>query len=207
MVQEATLETQFTPAELHTFRNPRELHFFLSDDPDLCLSIKFFISTLDHLTSQRAYTSAREDILERYPDSGMLSYDQAKRRVSNLSGLVTWKHDMCVESCVAFAGPFAGLEECPLCHEPHYNQEKLRKSGGKTKVPRKAFTTFPLGPQLQARWKSPEMAGSMSYRRKKTQELLQKRARGEDYVYDDVFCGWTTWTPLKLVKSRTTIQS
>ena len=189
MVREATLEMQFGSADLALFRNPRKLGFSLSDDLDLRLSIKFFISTLDHLTSQRGYASSREDILERYPDSQILSYDQVKRRVSNLSGVLTWKNDMCIDSCVAFTGPFAHLEDCPICSKPRYNQEKLRKSGGKKKVPQKVFTTFPLGPQLQARWRSPHMAQSMSYRREKTQDLLQKRTLGDDYIFDDIFCG------------------
>ena len=189
MIQEATLETQFTSADLALLRNPHELGFSPSDDLDLRLSIKFFISTLDHLTSQRGYVSAREDILERYPDSQMLSYDQVKRRVSNLSGVLTWKHDMCIDSCAAFTGPFAHLEECPICQQPRYDQEKLRKSNGKKRVPRKRFATIPLGPQLQARWRNPEMAKSMSYRREKTRDLLGKRTRGEDFIFDDILCG------------------
>ncbi|KAF9646246.1 hypothetical protein BDM02DRAFT_3130490 [Thelephora ganbajun] len=66
----------------------------------------------------------------------MLSYDQVKRRVSELSGLVTWKHHMCVNSCVGFTGPFADLEECPhpRCHQPRYDQDELRKSNGKRKT-------------------------------------------------------------------------
>ena len=189
MIEEATLASQFSPAELQAFKKPQEIQFSPSDDPDLRLSIKFFISSLDHPSSQKHYASSREDIQERYPDSEMLSYDQVKRRVSNLSGVITWKHDMCIDSCAAFTGPFAHLEECPLCHEPRYNEEELRKSNGKTKIPRKAFTTFPAGPQLQAHWRSPEMAQQMLYRWDKTRELLQKRDRGEDYVYDDIFCG------------------
>jgi hypothetical protein len=118
----------------------------------------------------------------------MLSYDQAKRRVSNLSGVVSWKHHMCVDSCVGFTGPFANLEACPRCFQPRYDVDEYRKSGGKKKVPRKVFTTFPLGPQLQARWKSPEMAQKMSYRRSKTQEELD-RERDDTYVFDDIFCG------------------
>ena len=164
MVWEATLDTQFSRTELDSFRNPQESHISLSDDPDLRLSMKFFMLTLDHLTSQRAYTEACEDILERYPDSGILSYDQVKRRVSNLSGVYTWKHDMCIDSCAAFAGPFAHLDQCPLCGEYRYDQKHLRKS--KKKVPQKVFTTFPLGPQLQARWRNPQMAEKMLYRLK-----------------------------------------
>ena len=96
---------------------------------------------------------------------------------------------MCINSCAAFTGPFAHLERCPLCCEHRYDQERLRKSNGKNKIPRKVFTTFPLGPQLQARWRNAQMAEKMRYRRHKTRELLQKRACGEDYIYDDILCG------------------
>ena len=189
MVREATLTTQFSPAELHSLENPRPLELSPSDDPDLLLSIKSFISTLDHTTSQEGYADIRDIILERYPKSGMLSYDRVKRRVSNLSGVHTWKHDMCIDSCAAFTGPFATLENCPQCGKSRYDPEILKKSDGKKKVYRKQCTTFPLGPQYQARWKDPRMAEKMFYRRDKTRELLEKRTKGEDYVYDDILCG------------------
>ena len=189
MIEEATLESQLSPAELHAFRNPQALCFSPSDDKYLQLSIAFYISGLDHNSSQRHYTSSRESIQKTFPDSEMLSYDQVKRRVSKLSGVVTLKHDMCIDSCAAFTGPFAHLEDCPRCHKPRYDEEELRRSDGKKKVPRKVFTTFPIGPQLQARWSSPETARQMLYRQDKTRDLLQKRNRGEDYVFDDVFCG------------------
>jgi len=189
MVEEATLESQFSKADLHAFQNPQEIRSSPSDDPDLHLSISFYISTLDHAQSQNSYTAAREDILKRFPESKMLLYDQVKRYASNISGVVTWKEDMCVNSCAAFTGPFARLEECPLCHKHRYDQEELRKSNGKKKVPRKVFTTLPAGPQLQACWISPHMAQQMLYRRDKTRDLLQQRARGEISDYDDIFCG------------------
>ncbi|KAF9649674.1 hypothetical protein BDM02DRAFT_3094272, partial [Thelephora ganbajun] len=81
--------------------------------------------------------------------------------VSNLSGVVTWKHNMCIDSCTAFTGPFAHPEKCPCCHKPQYNKEELRKSNSKNKVPWKVFTMFPLGPQLQSCWRSPQMAQQM----------------------------------------------
>ena len=188
MVEEATLKSQFTAAELRAFRNPQELQASPSDDPDLKLSISFYISSLDHASSERAYAASRRNILERYPDSNMLSYDQVKRRVSNLSGLTTWKNHMCVDSCVGFTGPYEKLEACPHCNKPRYDQDKLEKSNGKNKVPQKEFATFAFGPQLQARWASPEMAQEMFYRRDKTQEELD-HVRGPDYIYDDIFCG------------------
>ena len=118
----------------------------------------------------------------------MLSYDQVKRRVSDLSRLTTWKNHMCVDSCVGFTGPYATMDKCPRCHKPRYDQDKLKKSNGRNKVPQKEFTTFALGPQLQARWASPEMAKKMSYRHNKTQDELNCD-RGVDYIYNDIFCG------------------
>ena len=118
----------------------------------------------------------------------MLSYAQVKRRVANLSGLTTWKNHMCVDSCVGFTGPYATMNECPRCHKPRYDEDKLKKSNGRNKVPQKEFTTFALGPQLQARWASPKMAREMLYRRDKTREELNCD-HGEDYIYDDIFCG------------------
>ena len=125
MVREATLESQLSPAELEAFQNPQELRFSPADDRYLRLSISFYISGLDHHSSERHYASSRENIQETWPDSEMLSYDQVKRRVSKLSGVLTWKNDMCVDSCAAFTGPFTPLEECPFCHKAHYNEEEL----------------------------------------------------------------------------------
>jgi hypothetical protein len=191
MAKEATLESQFTPAELRAFQDPQEVQSSPSDDPDLHLSLRFYISSLDHNQSQKAYSEARLDVQDRFPESKMLSYDQVKRRASDLSGLVTWKHDMCVNSCVGFTGPFTNLEVCPYskCQEPRYDQDKLTRSNGKNKVPRKVFTTFALGPQLQAQWKNPQTAERMLYRRRKTREELLRDRDADDYVYDNIFCG------------------
>ena len=93
MAKAATLDSQFTPAELRSLQNPQEDQFSPSDDPDLRLSIDFYISSLDHTQSQRAYEKSRSIVHGRFPGSQMLSYNQVKRRVSNLSGIITWKHD------------------------------------------------------------------------------------------------------------------
>ena len=188
MVEDATLESQFSPAELHALRNPQETRTSLLDDKELRLAISLYISSLDRKQSQTAYDENRDSILECYSESNLLSYDQAKRRVSNLSGVISWKHHMCADSCVGFTGPFADLEACPRCSQPRYDMDEYRKSGGRKKIPRKVFTTFPLGLQLQARWKSPEMAQKMAYRRNKTREELD-RERDDAYVFDDIFCG------------------
>ena len=79
MIEEATLESQFSPAELEAFRDPQELGLSPSDDRDLRLSISFFISGLDHNTSQRHYASECQNIMDAYPDLEMLSVTNVLR--------------------------------------------------------------------------------------------------------------------------------
>ena len=191
MVREATLESQFGNEELVALRDPQQNESNPEDDPYLRYSIRNFIDLLG--CAQDKYTALRQNHLELNPDAPILSYDQVKRRARNLSGIVTWEHHMCVHTCVAFTGPFAGLEYCPRpdCGEPRYDQKKLQESGGLLKVPRQVCTTFPVGPQLQARWKSPKTAEKMFYRWRKTEELRQERARptGTSHIYDDILSG------------------
>ncbi|KAJ7587730.1 hypothetical protein C8J56DRAFT_786546, partial [Mycena floridula] len=59
------------------------------------------------------------------------------RRVKKLSGILSFQHDMCINSCMIYTGPFRKLEECMYCKEP-------------PQIPHKTFTTMPIGPQLQA---------------------------------------------------------
>ena len=70
---------------------------------------------------------------------------------------------MCIGGCLGFTGPFSDLEECPNCGEPRYDQAKFIASEGLVKEPRKIFTTFPVGPQLQARWRSPDVEQGVVY--------------------------------------------
>lgn len=49
---------------------------------------------------------------------------------------------MCVNSCLAFTGPFKGLISCPECGEPH--DDPIMKKY------QQEFHTMPIGPQLQA---------------------------------------------------------
>jgi hypothetical protein len=67
----------------------------------------------------------------------------------------------------------------------------MEDSDGEWKPPRKVFTTFPIGLQIQAHWKNPQTAEEMSYQWKKTQEILEElRATGRlPEVYDDILCG------------------
>ena len=50
---------------------------------------------------------------------------------------------------------------------------------------------FPVGPQIQARWKHPRTAKDMTYRWERTEELLEEHAATGDYpdFLDDILCG------------------
>jgi hypothetical protein len=163
----------------------------LEDDPDLRFSLKMFLK-LDR-SSQNTYKEVRETILERYPDSGMLSYDQAKRRLEELSGVSQIKHDMCPETCLAYTGPFSDLEVCKFCGAHRYDQDILRKSDGRQKVPRQTYSTIPLGPQLQASWRDRQGAESMRYRERETKKLLAPLRASQGHLaiddYDDFIHG------------------
>jgi hypothetical protein len=165
MVKDATLESDFSAEDLHALRNPTPHSSTPSNDTDLLLSVSSFIDLLN--SSQDAYEKMRANIQRRDPHIEMLSYSRVKRAVQDLSGIVTLKHDMCIDTCVAFTGPYAILESCPKCGKPRYDPEKLQASDGVLKVPQRQYSTFPVGPQIQARWKDPGMAEKMLYRQRR----------------------------------------
>ncbi|KAJ8690902.1 hypothetical protein PTI98_012298 [Pleurotus ostreatus] len=112
----------------------------------------------------------------------MLSADQLKRQLERISGVYAIKHDMCTNGCIAYTGLYKLLEECPQCLHPrrnHYHD------------PFKTFTTYPIGPQIQAQWASEEGANDMRYRQRRTDELLERLRQngGKLDVYDDFLCG------------------
>ena len=119
-----------------------------------------------------------------------------------------WQNDMCIDSCVGLTGPYANPTHCPhpRCGKPRYDQRKLERSGGKTKVPLKTFTTFPLGP--------PSFVGrvriwlrKMHYRRNTTADILRKHADGTQDGYDDILGAMLILTLWRTVESRTTTLS
>jgi hypothetical protein len=188
-VRTVTLASQFDPEELEELLEPQEHESIPPDDPILKLSLLNYVSLLT--SSQEAYESVRQNTQRCYDDIKLLSHYQIERRATKLSGLLTWEHHMCIKTCIGFTGPYSDLERCPDCGEHRYDQKELRESEGLRKVPRKVFTTFPAGPQLQARWKNSQMAEAMLYHWRKTEELLAElEATGKlPTVLDDILCG------------------
>ncbi|KAI0054683.1 hypothetical protein BV25DRAFT_1816712 [Artomyces pyxidatus] len=189
-VQEATLDDNKLDADtLDRLRNPPRTPPDI-DDPDVRISIDIYLATTN--ASQDTYKDVRTAILRRYPDSRMLSYDLVKKRVSELSGVVSIVDDMCINACISYSGPFSDLEVCPTCRESRWDQIKLASSRGKMKVARQVHHTIPVGPQLQARRRSPEMATQMQHRALRTEAMFadfEKLGRIAVAAYEDVYHG------------------
>lgn len=171
------------PDVLDRLRKP-EGSCLVVDDPDLRLSLDLFLSVTT--ASEDTYSSARTAFLRRHPDDEILSYYQVKRLVEDLSGIIPIIHDMCINSCVGYTGPFAELECCPHCGQSRYETKHGKK------VSRKQFSTFPIGPQLQALFRSEDGARSMRYRREYTAKILEELTRNKGQrtsPYTDFFDG------------------
>ena len=90
---------------------------------------------------------------------------------------------MCINSCIAYTGPFKDLDKCPKCATERYKENS-------NKVPRQQFYTIPLGPQIQALWRTPDGGNRMRYRNRKTDEILEELQRsGRIPTYEDVLHG------------------
>lgn len=97
---------------------------------------------------------------------------------------------MCINTCLAYTGPFESLEVCPECSESRWNQIKLADSRGKVKCPRQVFHTIPIGPVIQALHRSVEGSTALQYRLQKTLEAVADLSRPDklNRIIDVVFC-------------------
>ncbi|KIL56057.1 hypothetical protein M378DRAFT_182070 [Amanita muscaria Koide BX008] len=146
-IRSATLDNGGLDGEtVKRLRNPPTGLVNISD-PDIRLSLDIFLSSTN--ASEAVYKSSQDAIHRCFPDCEMLSFYAIKKLISELSGVVAIEDDMCINSCHAYVGPLANHEACVICGEPRYDPTELALTG--VKVPRLKATTFPLGPQLQAR--------------------------------------------------------
>ena len=162
------------------------------NDPVVRHSISTYLA-LEH-SSQATYNSIARSLKHNFPDiANIPSFYHVERLISTYTGVEPLLNDMCPNTCLAFTGPFSDLEVCPLCQASWWNQEKLQGTSGCIKVPAQQFTTIPVGPQLQARNRSPASATSMRYLWEKVQELLRDivATRSPNIpLVDDVAMGW-----------------
>ena len=135
----------------------------LANDRALAFSLEYYLR-LDY-SANVVYNSARI-LVKKYFNIDMLSLDQVKRKAEELTGIIPIYTDMCINTCAAFSGPFARLDACPLCSEPRFDNRDEQR------VPRKQCVTIPVGPQIQAAYRSRESAQAMRYRGDLTKKIL-----------------------------------
>jgi len=169
--------------------------FSLDNQEELCTAIELFFDT--ETSSEEVYNKAQNTFHCSLDRKGV-DYEeiptlfQVKECIKEITGVCPIKENMCVDTCMAFTGPFADLEHCKICKKDRSNPEILASSKGKKKIPCKQLLTLPVGPQLQVLWHTPEGANNMCYRSKLTKDILEKaKAQSDKKIiideYEDVF--------------------
>jgi hypothetical protein len=183
-ISHASLDTDPLPSDVL-----ERLQFPITEplviDKYLRLSLDAFLVSING--SQATYDGFCDAIRRFAPDAQPLSYDRMKRTVTDLTGVVSIMTDMCYNSCVAFSGPFSDLSACPECSSPRY--ESVTRGNRVISVSRKQALTIPVGPQIQAQYRSREGAWNMGHRHRVMDALLARlREGGSIEVYEDVYC-------------------
>jgi hypothetical protein len=177
---------------LARLRNPPNESINITN-PGTRQSIAMYLA-LEH-ASQEAYNRIRRATMHNFAGADgvdeILSFQSVEKLIAQYTGVEPIEQDMCPESCLAFTGPYADEDNCPMCGVSRWDQVKLRASGGRVKVAARKFVTIPLGPQLQAQYRNPESARSMRYLHERTQEVLAElRQTGTIPVVDDIVMGF-----------------
>ena len=116
-LQQATLDNPSIglPGEaLERLCNPLHEQPCEAINDDRRTTIKLYLAN----PSEATYKANREIILDRFLDTDLPSYYKAKWLVSDITGIESVVHHMCINLCIAYTGPFLDLDACPLCSEP-----------------------------------------------------------------------------------------
>ena len=140
------------PEDIKSIRDPG-LVLDLKDPSPLHRSLRNFINNSG--SSRAHYDSICQIELLNNPSNAFMSFDQVRRRLLWLSGVVPLEHDMCPNTCVAYTGPYEELVTCPHCPLSQYFPN--------TTTPWKHFTMVPIGPIIQSFYGSHDIAEHMHY--------------------------------------------
>ncbi|OBZ74776.1 hypothetical protein A0H81_05489 [Grifola frondosa] len=172
-LQTAKLATSGIPKDdLERLLHPEESPLVI-DDLVLRLSLDIFLAV--DCASQQTYTDIRDALLRFNPTLEILTYDAIKSKVKELSGVYSLPTHQCVNTCIAFTGPFEELDKCPMCGEARYDPLQPGKQ-----APRRVFHTILLGPQIQALRRTPQGALEARYRAAVTAKALEEMAPKDD---------------------------
>ena len=186
-LRDANLDNDSLPNDVRErLQSPISEPLLISKELRLCLDL--YLATTNG--SQASYRDVCVAIKRFSPDADLLSHEQFKRKLTELTGIVPIMSDMCYNSCVAYTGPFADLQTCPICSTARY--ETITRGQKLVSVPIKQALTIPVGPQIQAQYRSPEGAWNMGHRARVMGPLVAKiLAGGSVDIYDDVYCSST----------------
>jgi len=112
----------FSSEAAKRLRNPPHGQPTLSIDKDTCLAIDLYLVSTSHEEPQEHFASL---------SINLPTYYETKRLVADLTGIEPVVHHLCPNLCIMYAGPFLGLDVCPNCSEPRYDQFWLQASSGK----------------------------------------------------------------------------
>jgi hypothetical protein len=166
---------------LHQLRNPPTTPVNINENPSWRLGLDLYLGISN--VSQETYTLVRKAILRRYPDEDIPSYHQIKKYVAELSGVYSIQDDMCINSCIAYTGPFKDLQTCPECGQHRFDPI--------TRKARQYLHTIPLGPQLQAIRQGTQSSLEADYRVAVTDKIMKDLDLhgGEIPIIKDFFFG------------------
>ncbi|KAG9119148.1 hypothetical protein FRC07_005985, partial [Ceratobasidium sp. 392] len=121
-----------------------------------------------------SYSKLRRAFPDRLGD--LPTEAKLRTRIGVISGLDGSPVDCCVNSCIAYTGPYKDEVICPYCPEPRYKTDP--RSG--RRVARRRFQYIPIIPLLIAYYRNPTMACRMRYR--------SERPKAPDWL-SDIFDG------------------
>lgn len=185
-MHKATLDNNdLDPDVVNRLRNPPTEELTLDDNPALRTGIELYLDLETEVYNKVCATFHHAMDRLGVPYEPLPSLYLVKQKVAEITGVLSITKDMCQNTCLAYTGPFSDLEACPKCQEPHYDPRILESSNGRKKIPQQELTTIPLGPQLQALWRSPGGATAMLHRDTETQKILRKLQTDEMTFIDN----------------------
>ncbi|KIJ59683.1 hypothetical protein HYDPIDRAFT_32907 [Hydnomerulius pinastri MD-312] len=191
-IRNASLEDSVSRLDddaIYRIRNPPQGPVVINK-PSIRHSISTYLA-LEH-ASQQAYEKIGRSEEINYPQRDkMLSIRNVEHIIAQYTGVEKIEHDMCPNTCLAYTGPFAHHEACSTCGLSRWDEAKRTASNGRVKVAARKFITIPIGPQIQARMRSPESAREMRYLYERTLQVVEEMRRtGKISELDDVVMGW-----------------
>jgi hypothetical protein len=163
---------------------PRQVPQLTCDEK---FSLRLFLANLN--ASEEVFKANRDAILADDPSRQIMSLFQVEGLIADLTGVAPTMTHMCPGSCTAYTGPFQDMDQCPYCGDPRFVEST--QVNGKTKLQaRQEFCTIPIGPSLQALYRSPVTAQKTAYRAEKTSSMLaEQQEHDQPMRYTDYIDG------------------